>query len=220
MKNGLLKNLVLGLLVAGAMSVSVARADVVVTVNPADPYQGYMNVFDLGNAWIFGSPWGTADLNATFSGSNLTFTPNTIGDPDPFWYTPSGGPGATGNKLMEANMYVEPAGSLPGVTLTFVGNVVSNTLAASHVAKIFIRDFAPDFSSVNEVVVPVPASGAFSLSLATVNDPARHVQYGFQMKGPCVWVTDVAAKGSVVFGPATPVSAKATTWGRVKSLYR
>lgn len=220
MKNGLLKNLVLGLLVAGAMSVSVARADVVVTVNPADPYQGYMNVFDLGNAWIFGSPWGTADLNATFSGSNLTFTPNTIGDPDPFWYTPSGGPGATGNKLMEANMYVEPAGSLPGVTLTFVGNVVSNTLAASHVAKIFIRDFAPDFSSVNENVIPVPASGAFSLSLATVNDPARHVQYGFQMKGPCVWVTDVAAKGSIVVGPATPVSAKATTWGRVKSLYR
>ncbi|MBI5171222.1 MAG: hypothetical protein HZA61_17175 [Candidatus Eisenbacteria bacterium] len=223
MKNGLLKNLVLGLLVAGAMSVSVARADVVVTINPSETWNGYMNVFELpsnGGGYVFGSGWGTADLNATFSGSNMVFTPNTIGDPNPFWYTPSGGPGATGNKVMEANMYVEPAGSLPGVTLTFVGNVVSNTLAASHVAKLFIRDFAPDFSSVSENVIPVPASGAFSLSLATVNDPARHVQYGVQMKGPCVWFTDVAAKGSIILGPAAPVPAKATTWGRVKSMYR
>ncbi|MBK7368208.1 MAG: hypothetical protein IPJ04_09950 [Candidatus Eisenbacteria bacterium] len=223
MKNGLLKNLMLGLIVAGAMSVSVARADVVVTIDPSPTWNGFMNVFELpsnGGGFVFASGWGTADLNATFSGSNLVFTPNTIGDPNPFWYTPSGGPGAVGNKIMEANMYVEPAGSLPGVTLTFVGNVVSNTLAASHAAKLFIRDFAPDFSSVSEILVPVPASGAFSVSLATVNDPARHVQYGVQMKGPCVWSTDVAAFGSVVLGPASPVSAKATTWGRVKSLYR
>ena len=47
MKNGLLKNLMLGLIVAGAMSVSVARADVVVTIDPSPTWNGFMNVFEL-----------------------------------------------------------------------------------------------------------------------------------------------------------------------------
>lgn len=220
MKNGLLKNVVLGMLLTGALSVGVARADVTVTVNPADPYLGFMNVFDLGLNYQFSSGWGTADLCASFTGSNLRLSPNTIGDPDPYWYIGGGGPGAPGNKIMEANMYVEPAGSLPGQTVTFVGTVVSNTLTSAHVAKVFIRDFAPDFSSVVEQAVVLPTSGDFSVSLATINDPARHVQYGFQMKGVNVWVTDTAPFGAVVVGPLSVTPTQATTWGRVKSMYR
>lgn len=220
MKKALLKSVVLGLMVVGSVFANVAKADVNITVNSGDAYLGYMNVFDLGNAFQWGSGWGFADLNCAWVGSNLRFSPNTIGDPDPYWYTPSGGPGSAGNKIMEANAYVEPAGSLPGTTVNFAGTVVSNTLAASHVAKAFIRDFAPDFSSVNEVSVVLPVSGNFNLSLATVNDPARHVQYGFQMKGVCVWSTDVAPYGAVEIGPLAPVPTTNTTWGRVKSLYR
>lgn len=220
MKKALLKTVVLGLMVVGTVFANVAKADVNVTVNNGDNYLGFMNVFDLGGGFQFASGWGFADLNAQWVGSNLRLSPNTIGDPDPYWYTPAGGPGSTGNKIMEANCYVEPAGSLPGVTLNFTGTIVSNNLAASHVARAFIRDFAPDFSSVNEVATVLPVSGNFALTLNTINDPARHVQYGFQVKGKCVWSTDVAPYGAVVIGPLAPVATTNSTWGRVKSLYR
>jgi hypothetical protein len=218
-----MKSVVLGALVVGALSASTAGAAVNVTVNPADPYLGYMNVSNLpsnGGAYQFGSGWGTADLCAVFTGSNLRLSPNTIGDPDPYWYTPSGGPGSTGNKIMEGNMYVEPAGSLPGQLVTFSGDVISNTLAASHSATVFVKDFAPDFSSVVTAMIPIPASGSFSISLNTINDPARHVQYGFQIIGPCVWVTDLAPYGAVVVGPTQATPATPATWGRVKAQYK
>lgn len=189
-----------------AMASGAGAADV--TIDSATMNNGYMNVFELpsnGGAYVFGSGWGIADLNATFpNSSTVTFTPNTIGDPASFWYTPSGGPGATGNKIMEANLYAQPAdGTLSGQTITFKGNVSAFTLQTGtnpntdFTFKAFIRDFAPDYSSVVETSIPITSTGEFSAVLATINDPARHVQYGLQMKGPDVWVTDVAAKGSV-----------------------
>lgn len=181
-------------------------ADTMVTVNPGAPWLGFMNVFELpsnGGGFVFGSGWGTADLTAVFSGPVLTLGPNTVNDPNPFWYTPQGQPGATGNKIMDANMYIEPAGSLPGQTVTFSGTVLSNTLVGQTDANgngwssvAFIKDFAPDYSSFNTVTVPL-TPGPFSISLATVNDPARHVQYGFETIGPNVWHTDVGQYGNI-----------------------
>lgn len=200
-----------------------AHAAVVETVNPATLTNGYMNVFELpvnGGGFVFGSSWGVGDLTATWAGSNVTLGPNCIGDPNPFWYIGGGAPGNPGNKIMEANLYAEPAGSMPGVTLTFVGNVLSNTLTSAHTAIAFVKDFAPDFSSFAASTVVLPPSGTFSVSLATVNDPARHVQWGFQMIGPDVWVTDLAPFGSVTIAPDQATAGRATTWGRVKNLYR
>ena len=180
-------------------SFTISRADSTVTVDPGATWNGYMNVFQLpsnGGAFVFGSGWGVADLNASFSGPTLTLTPNTIGDPDPFWYTPSGGPGATGNKVMNANMYVETTGTYVGQTLTFTGQVLANTLVSPYTSIAFIKDFAPDYSSFNLITAPL-VNGTFSISLATLNDPARHVQYGFETTGPNVWITDVASKGLV-----------------------
>ena len=77
-----------------------ALADVSVPIDPSQNWLGFMNVFELpsnGGGFVFGSPWGTADLTAVFTGSLLTLGPNTINDPSPFWYTPSGGPGAQSN---------------------------------------------------------------------------------------------------------------------------
>lgn len=198
--------------VAAAMALGVVIASgasaVDVTIDSATMTNGYMNVFNLpsnGGAYQFGSGWGIADLNATFpNSSTVNFTPNTIGDPNPYWYTPSGGPGATGNKIMEANLYAQPAdGTLSGQTITFKGNVSAFTLQTGtnantdYTFKAFIRDFASDYSSVVETAIPITSTGEFTAILATINDPTRHVQYGLQMRGPDVWVTDVAAKGSV-----------------------
>ncbi len=205
-----------------------------VTVDSATLNLGYMNVSNLpapagDGAYQFGSGWGFADLNASYAGSDLTLSPNTIGDPNEYWYQcvgaavpPNcGGPGAPGNKIMEANGYAQvDDGSLAGQPIDFSGYVIANSLTSAHHAYAFVRDFAPDFSSVVETKIPLPASGPFTISQVMLNDPARHVQWGFQMVGVNVWVTDVAPFGSVTIGPSLPVATQSTSWGHVKSIYR
>jgi hypothetical protein len=198
----------------GLIGLSTALADNV-TVNPAAPWQGYMNVSNLpadGGAYQFGSSWGTADLTATFAGSVLTLGPNTIGDPNGYWYIGGGAPGSPGNKIMEANMYVDTTGVFSG-TLTFEGTVLANSLTSAHTAVAFIKDFAPDYSSSVTTTVPL-TPGNFSVSAPLIPDPARHVQYGFQMVGVNVWVTDVAPFGNVqVTAVPEPATLGALTLG-------
>jgi len=210
----------------------VAQADTNVTVDPLTLNLGYMNVFELpanGGAFLWGSGWGFADLTAVYSGSNLTLGPNSIGDPNEYWYQcvgaaipPNcGGPGAPGNKIMEANSYAEVNdGSLAGQTVTFSGAVLANSLTSAHTVVAFVKDYAPDFSSFNQSVVTLTTPGLFTVSLATVNDPARHVQWGFQTVGVNVWSTDLAPFGSITIGPEQGVATEPTTWGHVKALYR
>lgn len=196
----LIKTCVATLLLAGAVAKSNA---VTYTVDPSATWNGFMNVFDVGGpgygmggaaGYQFGSPWGPGDLRASFAGPVLSLKANTIGDPNPFWYTPAGGPGSTGNKIMEANFYQEFNGPLAGLNVTFQGNVLANSLLGpvdlagrGWTAVAFIKDFAPDFSSSVTTSVPLTSLGVFSVSQVAINDPARHVQFGFQVIGPDVW---------------------------------
>jgi hypothetical protein len=192
------------ILVAGATF--SARA-VTFTVDPGATWSGYMNVFETpqnGGAYLWGSGWGVADLNTSWAGPVLSLSPNTIGDPNSYWYTPSGGPGAIGNKIMAASFYQEFNVSLAGQSVTFTGDVLANSLLSSvnqqgngWTSVAFIKDFAPDYSSFNVVSVPLTTLGVFTITMNTVNDPARHVQFGFETVGPDVWATDAGAYGSV-----------------------
>ena len=199
---------------AGCLSLSVpARAAVVNVGDSNSTWLGFMNVFDLpenGGGFQFGGGWGVPDLVSTFDdgAETLTLSPNTIGDPNEYWYQNTsgtatapdfGGPGQRGNKVMEANLYIEETGRLVNQTVTFTGNILADTTTAAHRGVIFIKDFAPDYSSFTESSIPI-VPGPFSVSLTTANDPARHVQYGFQFIGENVWVTDTAPFGSVVIG--------------------
>lgn len=186
----------------------------IVAVTSESPWQGFMNVFETpanGGAYVFGSDWAVPDLPASFSGSTLTLGVTSVNDTNAFWYTPSGGPGAEGNKYTEANMYVQSSG-FAGQSLTFSGYVLSNTLTEPYTAVAFIKDFAPNFSSSVTVAVPL-TPGAFSVTLETINDPARHVQYGFAVLGPVTWITDAPAKGTVVVAPIPEYSAGALLGG-------
>jgi hypothetical protein len=200
----------LGLAAIGlALSIAATPARAVdVTIDSGATWLGYMNVFETssnGGGYVFGSSWGVADLTASFSGSNLTLGAAKLDDPAAFWYVGgNGGPGSTGNKTMEASSYVQSDGPLSGVNLTFSGTVLSNTLVSGYSVVAFIMDFAPDYSSNIKQSVPV-TSGDFSVTLATTNDPARHVQYGFIVTGLNVWSSDVASKGSLVVGPTAAV---------------
>ena len=198
-------------LVAGMVSGPAAQAVTVTVPTSSASWNGFMNVFNLpsaGGGFVFNSAWGVPDLVATFDdpGSTLTLSPNTIGDPNQFWYQNTtgtapdpvnpGGPGQAGNKIMEANLFIGDD-TLAGQTVTFEGNVLSNTYTQAHQASVFIRDFAPDFSTFNETIAPL-STGAFSITLVTDPAPGRHVQYGLQSKGVNVWVTDTAPFGNVV----------------------
>jgi hypothetical protein len=215
-----MKLVIKSLVAATALGAAVnLNAQTTVTVDPLALTLGYMNVFNVAGpgygiagagAFQFGSSWGLADLTASFSGSTLTLGPNQIGDPNGYWYTPAGGPGAVGNKIMDANIYNQPAdGTYTGMTLTFTGDVLSSTLlnpgnanaiGNGWTAVAFIKDFAPDYSSSVSATAPL-VNGVFSISLATINDPSRHVQYGFEVIGPDVWSTDVGPFGTVVVNP-------------------
>jgi len=191
---------------AAMLGASAAQAVVVGAGNSGTSWLAYMNVSELpsnGGAFVFGNSWGIADLNTSFNdgAETMTFSPNTIGDPNPFWYTPAGGPGAAGNKIMEANAYYESTGLYNGQTVTFEGTVLSNTFTAAHSAIIFVKDFAPDYSSVVTSQIALTA-GAFSVSLNTINDPARHIQWGIQVTGVNVWFTDTAPFGTAVISTA------------------
>jgi hypothetical protein len=194
---------------AGLLASSSALAVDVTLPNsagmPGAPWLGFMNVSELSGQYVFGSPWGVPDIRASFddAAQTMTVTPNSINDPNPFWYTPAGGPGSTGNKIMDAVVYVQQTGVYGGSILNFSGTILSNTLTSAHTANVFIRDFAPDFSSFNEVAIPATV-GPFSLSLGCDPTPGRHVQIGVQMVGPCVWITDLPQAGSVVLSSAAP----------------
>ena len=194
-----MRQVLLAAAIGCAAIVSTGRLDAAtVTVDPGAPWQGFMNVFELpanGGGYVFGSGWGTADLVATFSGDVLTLKPNSVNDVSTFWYQGGGAPGNPGNKIMDANMFVQND-SLNGQTVTFVGEVLANSLTSSHTAIAFIKDFAPDFSSSIGVTVPL-TPGPFSITLPTLGAAGRHIQYGFTMNGPNVWITDVAPFGSV-----------------------
>lgn len=207
-----MKRFVASSMIGCAVTCAAARADTTITVNPGDAWIGFMNVFQLpsnGGGYVFGSPWGTADLVATFSGPTLTLAPNSVNDPDPFWYQGGGGPGHPGNKTMDANMYVEQTGPLAGQTVTFTGMVLSNTLVQPYTSVAFIKDFAADYSSNVTVTAPL-TPGAFSISLATNVDPGHHIQYGFETIGPNVWITDAPAMGNVQVTAIPEPAATAT----------
>ncbi len=178
-----------------------AKAQITFNVDANAPWQGYMNVFEphplLGAQYLWGSDWQTVDLPAVISGSTLTLAPNSIDDPSDYWYLPSGGPGSVGQKIMDANFYVQlEPDTVSGQTVTFSGNVLSNTLTGPHVAKAFIRDFTPDFGFFTYTEIEL-TPGPFSIELATDPGTGRHVQYGFNFNGPNVWITDVAPYGTV-----------------------
>jgi len=206
-----MKTMYTALCAAALLSTSAHAANVSVD-NSSGAWLGFMNVFELpanGGGFVFGSGWGIGDLVSEFDdgAGTLTMSPNTIGDPDPFWYQGGGAPGAAGNKIMEANLFLQvDDDSLAGQTVTFEGMIDSNSFTAAHESFIFIRDFAPDFSSFNETIVAASA-GAFSISLDTDAGLGRHVQYGFQVKGENVWVTDTAPFGNMVISTVpTPAS--------------
>ncbi len=192
-------------------SICMLNAQNNIAADAADNWVGYMTVFDMSNAYQFGSGWGLSDLKTTpdVTANTITLQPNfnTYADNpgDPYWQN-----GAIGNKLMEASTYVEPGATFNGVDLTFSGEVVSNTLDATlYTAKYFIKalDPAAGYSDAlgGSATFDLPLSGSFSVTVpATSLTTGLIIQYGFMVNGINANPVDEAALGSVVVGAAAP----------------
>lgn len=182
---------------------SPSAADVNVTVDPGQNWLGYMNVFELpvgGGAFLWGSPWGTADLPATFSGSVLRLSPNTntYNPNDPYWVNPDG----SGNRWMNANMYVENPG-LIGQTVNFEGQTLINSFVEGYTSRAFIKvlDPAQGWATIAETYAPLVGGQPFSLTLAVPNTAGLVPQYGFVTDGANANPATVGLLGHVLIAP-------------------
>ena len=161
-----------------------ATAQAIVTVDSGQDWIGFMNVFALpanGGGYQFGSSWGTADLQASFSAGNLlTLSPctNVWETSDTYWVQADG---ITPNEDMDANMYVQN-NALAGQTVTFEGATVANTLASPYTIVAFIKDYNASYSLVGESTSELVPGQEFNFSLAT--QAGDNIQYGFEMYGP------------------------------------
>ena len=191
-----------------------------VTVDVTAAWKGYLNVFNTGGGYEFGSEWGISDLKSTVGATNITLQPNyntytnslTGSNADKAFWTNSadGGvtPGPLGNKNMEAVTFVEPGATFNGKDLTFSGTVVSNTINSGYTAKFFIKALDPAAGYADALagakMFDLPASGNFTVS-ATAAQLASGliVQYGFVIMGLNANPVNEAAYGSVVVTAAS-----------------
>ena len=190
-----------------------------VGVDPAKTWNGYMNVFDLGGGYLWGSGWGAADLTAVFSGSALTLGPNVncYNPADPYWVNPDG----SGNKRMNANFYVEDT-SLVGQTINFSGLTLANTLVSPYTSQAFIKVLDPGagWATVAQVYVPLVGGEAFSLSLTVGATPGLVPQYGFVTDGLVANPATVASLGSVQIAVPEPSSLALLGLGALAMIWR
>lgn len=142
---------------------------------------------------MFGSPWAVADLPAIFSGSTLTLSPNTgtYNPADPYWVNPDG----SGNKQMEANVYVEST-AFGGNTVTFSGSTLSDTLVSPYYSQAFIKEFTPGYGWVGWDFIPLVGGSTFSVTRAI--GAGNIAQYGIMTVGPNANPATVAQLGSAV----------------------
>jgi hypothetical protein len=180
-----------------------------VTVDPAKPWVGYMNVFELpanGGAYLWGSGWALDALPAVFTGSQLKLSPNTncYNAADPYWVKPDG----SGNKSMNANIYVEDT-SLVGKTISFTGLTLANILVPGYASQAFIKvlDPAQGWAIVAQAYAPLVGGQPFSVNLAVANTAGLVPQYGFQTDGV---VANPATVGALGFALVAPIPEPAS----------
>ena len=212
-----MKFIALAICTAAVCLANPAHADTFVTPssNPAD-YTGFMNVFDLGGGFTFGSGWGidhptTGNPNdiGAFNNGTIDFRNSSIDDPSDFWFQDNGdgtfgGPGGVGNRIMEANLFQEfdaaGAAAIAGMDLVYDFSIQDFSLDPAVTFEAFITEFNSDFSAFTTSTVPISSTGDFQLSHA-VTGLGGVLQYGFRTTSQVVWFSDADLNGSVSVVP-------------------
>jgi hypothetical protein len=161
-----------------------AFSQITVKVDSTKTWNGWMNVYDINNTYLYGQGWGTDALRAAFVPTPATATRLVLGvntnsyNPDGFWNLPDGTP----NKNLEANFYVEVAGAFGGNEVTFTGTVASNTIPAGWTCVAVIKEFAPGYAYLGDTRSPLVGGEVFAVTRPI--GAGNIVQYGFLIYGP------------------------------------
>ncbi len=203
------KSLVLGMIMT--LIGFSSQAQVTVTVDTGMNWVGYMNWFFPTGGWAGGSVWGVPDLktevNATNGSMMLKPNFNAYADnpSDTAWVN-----GAMGNKMMEANTYVEDT-AIKGQNFTFEGYVDSFTLNAGYTVEAFIKVLDPNagWATILHTTAPITATGMFTVTDMIPSGAGLIPQYGFTVHGMNANPADEAALGYVLIRgnqvPAPPM---------------
>jgi hypothetical protein len=204
----------LGAILGGTSRLS---AQVLVKVDPSQPWVGYMNVFALpvnGGGFLFGNVDATANLRAAFGTNSLTLSPCTN-----VWETVDTSyvqaDGITPAVDMDANFYVED-NTLDNTNVIFIGSCASNTLTTqpepltgvTYSSVAFIKIFDGSYNLLGSVTSNLIAGQSFNISMNTAG--ATHTQYGFETIGPDAAPTNNSL-GDVVIAAVTPGQSTTVT---------
>lgn len=173
-------------------------------------YLGYNNVFEnpadpapcCGGGYIYGEAFGVADLVTEINASNITLKPNVIyyNATDGFWAN-TWDDGLDGNKIVEANTFIEPGGTFNNVDLTFTADVTSNTLSnPRYTVQAFIKTVGTG-GGFSRFVDLTGTTGVFSVTATGLELATGTIQFGIAITGLNANPAD--DWGSVVVEPVT-----------------
>ena len=180
-----------------------------ITVNASDNWITYVNVFDLGGGYQWGSFWDVSKAKTTVDVSNNTvilqpnFNTYEENQTDPYWVDQTT---KAGNKIMEVSTFVEPGPSFNDNDLTFEGDVLEYTLNETDYEVFFFIKAIDSLNNYSDAlggskVMPMPKSGHFSVDVTASEIPSGLiVQYGFTVKGVNANPAEEANLGAVKLG--------------------
>jgi hypothetical protein len=186
------------------ITTKVNSQTVQLTVDPTQNWIGYMNANQFSGADIINEPFGTAALQAYFTGTNLFLLPCTnVWETTDTVYVQANG--QTPNAIMDANMYVQND-TLLNSNLVFSGTCRTNTLTqhpeplsgSNYTSVVFIKAFNSGYAVVGQATQNLVGGLPFSISLNTAGIGAAHVQYGFETIGPDANPGTASSLGDVV----------------------
>jgi len=177
------------------------------SINFTNRYLGYINIYYLDKiTYIFGSefPLDNVDGNGIkgqlINGNTIQFSPLTIIDPNNFWFDYIGGQYVP-QKWAKCSLYQEINSDLLH-NFKFQGNLNTNTLHTdygdNYSYKVFILAFDLTYNLLASSYSQTDFIGDFSISLDTSSYPdTAYVQWGFEMDGYPVYITETNNQGSV-----------------------
>jgi hypothetical protein len=213
-------------LMVWATAIGAHAAVVNVYIDPAQPWNGFENVYSKnGGFWTnnYFPPGSASVIQGSIGGGGLvTCAPDIRMDRDfhlntNAWADASGA--STGICSVLSTFYIDSTSvARAGDTVTFMGALVTNTLAAPYSTNIvaFIKDFDANYGNFGMASVNLATltnGQAFSIS-KTITAPGtnNHIQWGFEWSGPPARSNSVASLGQAVISPLPAGPGAAIPW--------
>jgi len=182
--------------------------------NFTSTYIAYANIYNLDKVtYITGFPVGLKTANGEgvkgqlINGDTINFSPFTINDNNSFWFNSIGGRYVP-QKWAKCSLYQEINNNLLN-NFNFKGNLNTNTLHTAYgdnyIYKVFIIAFA-NKNVLSSIYSQTDIIGNFNVSLDTtsLSGSITHLQWGFEMDGYPVYISETNNQGSVNINSTAP----------------